>query len=194
MQIFRQGDARRRSVSVGVQAILEAQTSYNPAMGTSFLTFSAYKVRAAIAKYVAENRTIRVPVSVQRRKYLIQKCMSENPTYTHEQIGAVVGMTAKTVRKLLKLDAMAVSLNAPVEDGEVMDFIAETREETSSELLNHLRKQLKQLSALESAIIQERFLNEERKTYHQIAELHGVSHEYVRQLEHATLRKLRKLM
>lgn len=181
-------------LSVGNLALGESIAKYDASKGCRFATFATYQIKAAIGRFVTEQGIVRIPYAMKYRRNLVRKAMSENPTWNDSEVANKLGMSRKQVRSFRLLDCSAVSLNAPIEDGELQDFIGESDEEKHAQAIEHAKAELAKLSFIEKKIIQERFLNEQKSTYHVIGNALGVSHENVRQIEASALRKLRKAM
>jgi RNA polymerase nonessential primary-like sigma factor len=197
--------------------LMHAVEKFDYTAGIKFSTYSAWWIRQAISRGVAESgRAVRIPVhqmeQVNKLKGIQRKLSSElarDPS--HEELAKAMGKgaTPEKVADLLEISQPVVSLDLPVgDDGNssstLAEYVVEDGQESPVEqaviasMANTLDTSplLAAVGAREAQIVRWRFGfgTGEPLTFLEIGSLIGVSPSRVRQIYMTTMTKLRSLV
>ena len=205
-------------IQEGNIGLMKAAARFEPERDVRFSTYATWWIRSCIQDYVLRNWSI-----VRTGTTSAQKTLFFNLRRLRAQIGDVGpgGLSpedrsevARTLRVGEKdVDAMAArlsasdrSLNAPYGeegDGEWLDLLADERPAPESVVMDDhdgarrtewLSDAIGTLSDREQLIIRERRLRDDGVTLETLGVRLGISKERVRQIEHAALTKLKKVL
>ena len=192
----------------GYLGLTVAVDKFEPHRGHRFSTYAVWWIRQAITQALsAQSRTIRIPANMARALYrinrgeqLLLQRLGREPT--PEEIAKLVELPVERVRAWRKMEHQPISLESPIGDGDgavvsdlVVDQQAESPDEATSmkllrETISHV---LDTLNEREREIIIHRFglLNRSVLTLEELSSRFDVTHERIRQIEAAALKKLR---
>jgi len=195
-------------VQEGNVGLIKAVERYQPGRGTRLSTYAVWRIRQAIVEGLASSgRSIRLPRHVlsmlgdvaAARRDLAQEIGREPDV---EAIAVRCGVEPAKIFEVLALSREALSLDAPVGDGEgatLADFVEDPEGERPAaraeggEIRAILEEELRRLSPREERILRARygFDGEHDLTLERIGDDSDVSRERVRQIETRALAKLR---
>jgi RNA polymerase primary sigma factor len=196
-------------INEGNMGLMKAVERFDPAKGAKLSTYSAWWIKQAIKRALAnQSKTIRLPVHVVDKLFhmrqaavKLQEVLGREPT--DEELGDELGFTAQKVAQLRTAAIRPASLEAPLGDDEtsrIADVVRDETAETPYEQLEDktntsmLRELVATLDPREAEILRYRFGldGDPERTLEEVGQKFGVTRERIRQIQNAALAKLRK--
>ncbi|MEN8259930.1 MAG: RNA polymerase sigma factor RpoH [Pseudomonadota bacterium] len=201
-------------IQEGNIGLMKAVKRYDPDVGVRLVSFAVHWIRAEIHEFVIRNwRIVKVATTKAQRKlfFNLRKAKKHLGWLSADEAHAVaedLGVKVETVYEMEKrLDGHDMAFDLPVgEDSQEHGGMApvsylEQRGADPAEVLENsdwdqheqtmLSEALSQLDERSRDILARRWLNEEKSTLHELADVYGVSAERIRQLEKNAMKKLK---
>jgi len=209
------GIAMADLVQEGAIGLMKAVSHFDPERGVRLISYAVYWIRSEIYEFILRNwRIVKVVTTKAQRKlfFNLHKMKKRLNWFNGEQIEDVAQALGVKPKDVTDMEIRLVArdqLYDPWSHSEEGDqsrrqpqgYLADLRFEPSTQLehkestaMTHqaLQKALRTLDARAQDIIQHRWLTENRSTLGELAETYGISKERIRQIEVATLLKLKK--
>jgi RNA polymerase primary sigma factor len=196
-------------INEGNMGLMKAVERFDPAKGAKLSTYSAWWIKQAIKRALAnQSKTIRLPVHVVDKLFhmrhaavKLQETLGREPT--DDELGEELGIPGRKVAQLRTAAIRPASLEAPLGDDDtsrIADVIRDESADTPYEQLEGktniamLRDLIATLHPREAEILRYRFGldGDTEKTLEDVGRKFGVTRERIRQIQNAALLKLRK--
>ena len=199
-------------IQEGNVGLMHAVKEFNPYKGVKLITYAVWWIRGYIQDYLMKQYSmVKIGTTAQQRKlfYQLQRQKEEldrlGPSTVIKQLSGKFDIDEDQVTQVAqRVIGRDVSLNQPLDDSDrttLQDLQTSPTEELADdqlvnleliELLNRNIEAIKpQLNEREVEILEKRLLNPEPATLQEIADVHGVSREAVRQMENRVLKKIK---
>jgi len=204
-------------IQEGNVGLMKAVKRFDPELNVRLVSFAVYWIRAEIHEYVLRNwRIVKVATTKAQRKLFFKLRSSKKRLgwFNQEEVNAVandLGVKPQEVMEMeQRLSAHDSSFDLPLDadDDSDRNFAPATYlqdssmdpnmqlEESDWEAHNTARLQqaMAGLDERSRDILAQRWLAEEKKTLHDLADQYGVSAERIRQIENNAIKKLKVAM
>jgi len=203
-------------IQEGTVGLMKAVRRFDPEQGVRLVSFAVHWIRAEMHEFILRNwRIVKVATTKAQRKLFFNLRSSKKRLgwFNHQEVQDVAKELGVKPSEVLEMESRLanqdVAFDTPDRDDDddlgttPSAFIADTRSEPAGllEQIDSIEDQNSRLySALESlddrskAILQARWLSEQKQTLHELADVYGVSAERIRQIEKNAMAKIRQKM
>lgn len=203
-------------VQEGNVGLMKAVKRFNPEMGVRLVSFAVHWIKAEIHEFILRNwRIVKVATTKAQRKlfFNLRSQKKRLAWLTNDEVGGVardLGVENHDVREMeSRLTGMDMAFDPAVDEDDDTAYLspsnyledhrynpAQQLEEADwSDAANgSLYEALGALDERSRDILQQRWLDEDRATLHDLAAKYGVSAERIRQLEKSAMNKLKAHM
>jgi RNA polymerase sigma-32 factor len=203
-------------IQEGNIGLMKAVKRFDPKIGVRLVSFAVHWIRAEIHEFILRNwRIVKIATTKAQRKLFFnlrsaKKHLGWLSRDEAESVAQDLGVSAREVyemeERLSSSDTAfdgAPGVDADEQPAAPVAYLEDKRDGPEIELEHAqlearnqelLARGLARLDDRSRAIIEQRWLKENRATLHDLAAEYGISAERIRQLEQAALKKLREAM
>ncbi|MCV6639445.1 RNA polymerase sigma factor RpoH [Candidatus Albibeggiatoa sp. nov. NOAA] len=201
-------------IQEGNIGLMKAVKRFNPHVGVRLVSFAVHWIKAEIHEYILKNwRIAKVATTkAQRKLFFNLRSMKKRLGWLNqeevENIAADLGVTEKEVLEMeQRLTRQDIAFDAPDDNDEdsysPATYLEDSRydpaqlieaDDWEQSQQSQLQTAFSQLDERSQDIVQQRWLNEEKATLHELADKYNVSAERIRQIETAAMKKLKKYL
>lgn len=204
-------------IQEGNIGLMKAVKRFDPSMKVRLVSFAVHWIRAEMHEYILRNwRIVKVATTKAQRKlfFNLRRRKQRLGWFTHDEVQAVardLGVKPETVLEMeSRLSQYDTSFDPTMDDAEadeaslapanylsnVSDDPAVQIERANAERQDtaKLQRALASLNERSRAIVERRWLAENKATLHDLAAEYQVSAERIRQIEDSAMKKLRAVL
>lgn len=203
-------------VQEGNIGLMKAVKRFNPEKGVRLISFAVHWIKAEIHEYILRNwRIVKIATTKSQRKlfFNLRSAKKSLAWLSNEEVHAVakdLGVAVSDVREMEgRLSGYDASFDASADDDDDQAFVVPASyleapdSDPALQLENdnweavsthQLAAAMETLDARSRDILQQRWLNDNKATLHEMAAHYNVSAERIRQLEQNAMKKLREAM
>ena len=198
-------------IQEGNVGLMKAVKRFNPDVGVRLVSFAVHWVRAEIHEFILRNwRVVKIATTKAQRKLFFNLRSSKKRLgwLNQKEINEVakdLGVKPTDVIEMEKrMSNYDATFDSPLDDENTAvpanyltnsecgpEEYMENKQNTSLEQIN-LNNALSLLDERSKNIISSRWLSEKKATLHELAKIHNISAERVRQIENTAIKKLKK--
>ena len=203
-------------VQEGNIGLMKAVKRFNPEKGVRLISFAVHWIKAEMHEYILRNwRIVKIATTKAQRKlfFNLRSAKKTLAWLSNDEVNAVakdLGVDASDVREMEgRLSGYDASFDASADDDEEKPFVvpasyleahdsdpalqleSDNWEDVSTRQLVVAMETLDERSR---DILQQRWLNDDKATLHEMAARYSVSAERIRQLEQNAMKKIRAAM
>ncbi len=195
-------------INEGNVGLIRAASRFDETRGFKFISYAVWWIRQAIMQALAEqSRTVRLPLNrvaslakIARTTAALEQQFEREPTT--EELASALEMRVGEVADNKQLSGRAISMSAPLKDGEdgsLLDVLADKDEKApdheleSNSLKQEISRSLSMLSSREAEVLRFHFGLDGSKplSLDEIGHEFSLTRERVRQIKEKAIRKLR---
>ncbi|MFG1488191.1 RNA polymerase sigma factor RpoH [Oceanospirillum sp. HFRX-1_2] len=203
-------------IQEGNVGLMKAVKRFDPNVGVRLVSFAVHWIKAEIHEYVLRNwRIVKVATTKAQRKlfFNLRSAKKGLGWLNNDEVNAIakdLDVKPQTVRQMeSRLSAHDAAFDGYTDDDDDSAYQApayyledhrynpatELEDENwAADASSRLQYAMSQLDERSQAILQQRWLTDNKATLHELADVYGVSAERIRQLEKNAMNKVRKLM
>lgn len=202
-------------VQEGNVGLMKAVKRFNPEKGVRLVSFAVHWIKAEIHEFILRNwRIVKIATTKAQRKlfFNLRSAKKRLAWLSNDEAAAVaqdLGVEIKQVREMEgRLSSYDAGFDADEEDEDSSHvapahYLEDNRYDPAVRLeesnweesnVNGLELAMQKLDGRSRAILQRRWLNDDKATLHDLAAEYGVSAERIRQLEKNAMNKVKTMM
>jgi RNA polymerase sigma-32 factor len=202
-------------VQEGNVGLMKAVKRFNPEKGVRLVSFAVHWIKAEIHEFILKNwRIVKIATTKAQRKlfFNLRGAKKRLAWLSNDEAQAVAQDLGVDVKQVREMEGRLASYDAGFdadEDDEDSSYVAPAHylednrydpavrlEESNWEEsnVNGLESAMQKLDDRSRAILQRRWLNDDKATLHDLADEYGVSAERIRQLEKNAMNKVKTMM
>lgn len=202
-------------VQEGNVGLMKAVKRFNPEKGVRLVSFAVHWIKAEIHEFILKNwRIVKIATTKAQRKlfFNLRGAKKRLAWLSNDEAHAVAQDLGVDVKQVREMEGRLASYDAGFdadEDDEESSYVAPAHylednrydpavrlEESNWEEsnVNGLESAMQKLDDRSRAILQRRWLNDDKATLHDLADEYGVSAERIRQLEKNAMNKVKTMM
>jgi RNA polymerase sigma-32 factor len=202
-------------VQEGNVGLMKAVKRFNPEKGVRLVSFAVHWIKAEIHEFILKNwRIVKIATTKAQRKlfFNLRGAKKRLAWLSNDEAHAVaqdLGVDVKQVREMEgRLASYDAGFDADEDDKESAyvapaHYLEDNRYDPAVRLeesnweetnVNGLELAMQKLDDRSRAILQRRWLNDDKATLHDLADEYGVSAERIRQLEKNAMNKVKMMM
>ena len=202
-------------VQEGNVGLMKAVKRFNPEKGVRLVSFAVHWIKAEIHEFILKNwRIVKIATTKAQRKlfFNLRGAKKRLAWLNNDEAHAVAQDLGVDVKQVREMEGRLASYDAGFdadEDDEESAYVAPAHylednrydpavrlEESNWEEsnVNGLELAMQKLDDRSRAILQRRWLNDDKATLHDLADEYGVSAERIRQLEKNAMNKVKAMM
>lgn len=202
-------------VQEGNVGLMKAVKRFNPEKGVRLVSFAVHWIKAEIHEFILKNwRIVKIATTKAQRKlfFNLRGAKKRLAWLSNDEAAAVAQDLGVEVKQVREMEGRLASYDAGFdadEDDEDSAYVAPAHylednrydpavrlEESNWEEsnVNGLESAMQKLDDRSRAILQRRWLNDDKATLHDLAAEYGVSAERIRQLEKNAMNKVKTMM
>ena len=200
-------------IQEGNIGLMKAVKRFDPDVGVRLISFAVHWIRAEIHEFVIKNwRIVKVATTKSQRKlfFKLRSAKKQLNWFSQDEVAAVaedLGVDEKVVTEMeSRMHGLDSAFDAPVGSNNdrvslsPSDTLYQEQDDPSTILEREdgrnnshdgLAAGMDILDDRSRAILQRRWLEEEKSTLHELADEYGVSAERIRQIEKAAMKKIK---
>lgn len=202
-------------VQEGNVGLMKAVKRFNPEKGVRLVSFAVHWIKAEIHEFILKNwRIVKIATTKAQRKlfFNLRGAKKRLAWLSNDEAHAVAQDLGVEVKQVREMEGRLASYDAGFdadEDDDDSSYVAPAHylednrydpavrlEESNWEEsnVNGLELAMQKLDERSRAILQRRWLNDDKATLHDLADEYGVSAERIRQLEKNAMNKVKTMM
>jgi RNA polymerase sigma-32 factor len=203
-------------IQEGNVGLMKAVKRFDPNMGVRLVSFAVHWIKAEIHEFVLRNwRIVKVATTKAQRKLFFNLRQMKNRLgwFNSDEVDAVAKDLGVPRDEVIRMEQRLNAMDTPYDAFSVNDEDDQTKspvhylhdahndpahlvevERSGVQGREDLHGALERLDERSQDILQQRWLNDDKVTLHDLAAKYGVSAERVRQLEKNAMKKLRDYM
>ncbi|SFC40843.1 RNA polymerase, sigma 32 subunit, RpoH [Marinospirillum celere] len=211
------GLAQADLIQEGNVGLMKAVKRFDPSMGVRLVSFAVHWIKAEIHEFVLKNwRIVKVATTkAQRKLFFNLRGAKKSLTWLNgqevEAIAEDLNVKPETVREMEgRLSSYDAAFDGYMDDEDdnnsgyaPVNYLEDQRynpaamieaDNSEADASGRLQSALNSLDDRSKDILQKRWLNENKATLHELADIYGVSAERIRQLEKNAMNKVKAAM
>jgi len=202
-------------VQEGNVGLMKAVKRFNPEKGVRLVSFAVHWIKAEIHEFILRNwRIVKIATTKAQRKlfFNLRSAKKRLAWLSNDEAAAVAQDLDVDIKQVREMEGRLASYDAGFDAGEDEDddayvapahYLEDNRYDPAARLeesnweesnVNGLESAMLKLDERSRAILQRRWLNDDKATLHDLAAEYGISAERVRQLEKNAMNKVKTMM